>query len=194
MGCEDLVEFAFGFQDLAGRDLDVGGLALGAAERLVDHHPRMGQSGPLAVGPGREQHGAHRGGQPGADGPDVARDELHRVVDPQPCRDGTPRGVDVDLDILLGVDRLEEEQLRLDDIGGIVVDRGSEEDDAVHHQAGENIHRGDIQLALLDNRRRDIGRTDRLEIMQFQRTDPAMLSRVFFKFGHIFSIWFHSIP
>ena len=117
--------------------------------------------------------------------PHVAGHELHRIVDTQSGRDRTAGRIDVDLDILVGVDRLQEQQLGLDDIGGIVVNRCSEEDNAVHHQTRKDVHGGDIQLAFLDDRRRDIGRTDRLEIMQFQRADPAMLPGIFFKFRHI---------
>ena len=102
---------------------------------------------------------------------------------PRPAEtDPSARRVDVDLDILVGIDRLEEEQLGLDDVGGIVVDRRPEEDDAVHHQPRKDIHRGDVQLALLDDRRRDIGRAHRLEIVQAERTDPAVFPCVFFKF------------
>jgi hypothetical protein len=39
----DLVEPGPERQDLARLDLDIGGLALGAARGLVDHDPRIGQ-------------------------------------------------------------------------------------------------------------------------------------------------------
>jgi hypothetical protein len=43
-------------------DFDVGGLALGAAQRLVDHDARVGQRKALALGAGGQQEGAHAGG------------------------------------------------------------------------------------------------------------------------------------
>src|SRR2546427_74313 len=49
-------------QDLARLDLDVRGLTLRAARRLVDHDPRIRQRKPLAFGPGAQQQGPHRGG------------------------------------------------------------------------------------------------------------------------------------
>ena len=158
------------------------GIGPATAQRLVDHHPRMGQRRALALGAGSQEHGSHRGRQPGADGRHVGIDQLHRVINAQSGRNRPAGRVDVDLNVLLGIDRFEEQQLGLDDIGRVVVDRRAEEDDAVHHQARENVHRGDVQLTLLDDRRRHVGRAYRLEIVQFQRTDPAVVPCVFFKF------------
>lgn len=93
------------------------------------------------------------------------------------------RRIDVELDVLLRIGRFQEEQLRLDDVGRIVVDRRPEEDDAVHHQAGEDVHRGDVQLALLDDRGRHVVGDDGSEIVQPEAADAAMLDGVFFEFG-----------
>ena len=180
---EDLIQLAFGLQDFAGRDLDVRGLPLRPAQRLMDHHPRVRQRRTLALGARREQHGAHRSREARADGRHVGADQLHRVVDAQPGRDGPAGRVDIDLDVLLRIDRLEEQQLRLNDIGRIVVDRGAEEDDAVHHQTREDVHRGDVELPLLDDRRRDVCGARRAEIVQPERADAAVQPGVFFKFG-----------
>src|SRR6516164_313616 len=51
----DLVEPGPEPQDLARLDLDIGGLALGAARGLVDHDPRIGQRIALAPGAGSQQ-------------------------------------------------------------------------------------------------------------------------------------------
>ena len=142
----------------------------------------MGKRRTLALGARREQHGAHRSGQSRADGRHVGIDQLHRVINAQSGRNRTAGRVDIDLNVLFGIDRFEEQQLRLNDIGRVVVDRRAEEDDAVHHQPREDVHRGDIQLTLFDDRRRHVGAADRLEIVQFQRTDPAVFPCVFFKF------------
>jgi hypothetical protein len=48
-------------EDFAGVDLDVRGLALETAHRLVDHHARIGQAEALALLAGRQQEGAHAG-------------------------------------------------------------------------------------------------------------------------------------
>jgi hypothetical protein len=49
-----------------GVDLDVGRLALHAAQRLVDHDLRVGQREALALLAGRQQEGAHAGRHAGA--------------------------------------------------------------------------------------------------------------------------------
>src|SRR3546814_8095458 len=49
-------------QDFLGLDLDVGGHALGAARRLVNHDPRIVERDPHPRLAGAEQKGAHRGG------------------------------------------------------------------------------------------------------------------------------------
>ena len=80
----DLVGALADVEDLAGVDLDVGGLALEARRRLVDEDPAVGQREALALGPAGQQQRAHRHRDPDADGGDVGLDELHRVVDRQP--------------------------------------------------------------------------------------------------------------
>jgi len=49
-------------------DLNVGGLALGATQGLVDHDAAVGQRVALALVARGQQEGAHRGGQPHAHG------------------------------------------------------------------------------------------------------------------------------
>ena len=83
---QDLVEALLDALDLLGLDLDVGRLALRAAAGLVDHDAGVGQREALALGAGGQQHGAHGGGLPDADGAHVGLDELHGVVDRQAAR------------------------------------------------------------------------------------------------------------
>ncbi len=81
------------------------------ARRLVDHDPGVGQGVPLALGPGGQQHGAHRGALADAIGRHVAGDELHRVVDRHAGRDAAAGRIDVQVDVGLGIVRLQEQQL-----------------------------------------------------------------------------------
>ena len=110
------VHLAAEVEDLPGLDLDVGGGALGAARGLVDHDPRVGQGAPLALGAGRQQERAHRGGHAHADGVHRRPQVLHGVVDGHAGRDHAARRVDVEVDVLVGVVGLEEEQLGDDDV------------------------------------------------------------------------------
>lgn len=57
----DAVQLVLDGQDFPGMDGDIRSLALKAAQRLVDHHARVGKGKTLALGAGTEQEGAHRG-------------------------------------------------------------------------------------------------------------------------------------
>src|SRR5690606_11398445 len=76
---QDLVQALADGEDLPGVDLDVRGLALEAAQRLVDHHARMRQAVALARGAAGQQQGTHAAGLAYAVGGHVRLDELHGV-------------------------------------------------------------------------------------------------------------------
>jgi hypothetical protein len=78
---------------------------------------------------------------PHADRTDRRIEELHRVVDRHPRAHTAARGVDVDVDVALGIVRIEEQQLGNDDVGDIIVDRRAEENDAVHEEPREDVVR-----------------------------------------------------
>ena len=82
-------------------------------------------------------------------------------------------------------------QLRLDDIRRVVVDRYAQKDDAVHHQPREDVHRRDVHLPLLDDRRRNVFLRDRVEPVQLQAADPGVAGGVFleFAFTHSYSVF-----
>ena len=111
------------------------------APRLVDHDPGVGQRVPLARRARRQQNGGRGRGQADAQRPDVGPDVLHGVVDRQAGGRLAARGVDVELDVALGILRLEEQELRGDEIGDGGVDRRSEEDDAVPEQPRVDVVR-----------------------------------------------------
>ena len=49
----------FGAQDIFGVDFDIRGLALYAAQRLVNHNFAVGQGKPLPLGAGGKEEGPH---------------------------------------------------------------------------------------------------------------------------------------
>ena len=61
---QDAVQLLAHAQDLPGLDVDVGGLALHAAQRLVDHDARVGQREALALGARGEEQRAHQAAWP----------------------------------------------------------------------------------------------------------------------------------
>ena len=59
-----------------------GGRSFGTRKRLVNHHARIGQAESLAFRSRREENRSHTGALANTVGGDIARDELHRVIDP----------------------------------------------------------------------------------------------------------------
>lgn len=92
---------------------------------------RQGEA--LALGAAGEQELAHRGRHAHTDGDDVVRDELHGVVDGHAGRHGATGAVDVEVDVLLRLGG-QEQELRGDLVGDVIVDLLAEEDDALAEQ------------------------------------------------------------
>jgi hypothetical protein len=140
-------------EDLARMDLDVRGLALEPARRLVDQDARVGEGEALAPRAAREQQRAHAHRHAEADRLHLGRDELHGVVDRQAGVDRAAGRVDVQGDVLVGVLGLQVQQLRHHEVGDLLVDRLAEEDDALVEQAGVDVERPLSARALLDDHR-----------------------------------------
>jgi hypothetical protein len=140
-------------QDVLGMNFDVRRLALEAAERLVDHHVGIGQGDALALRPRREQERSHRRRHSDAQRRHVGLDELHRVVDRKARRDRAPRRVDVEVDVLVRVFRLEEQHLRNDQVRRCFVDRADEEHDPFLEQPRIDVVSALAAPALLDHHR-----------------------------------------
>src|SRR6185437_3049784 len=138
-------------QDLLGLDLDVAGLPLHPAERLVQEHPGVGQGEPLAPGPGGQQDGGGRCGLAEAEGGHVRLDVLHRVVDGEQRGDVAAGRVDVQVDVLVRLLRLQEQQLGAHQVGHGVVDGGAEEDDPFLQQPGVQVVRPLPAVGRLDH-------------------------------------------
>src|SRR4051794_33426028 len=114
------------------------------------------QRKPLALGPGRQQDRLHRGRLADADGLDVRFDELHGVVDGQPCSNRAARAVDIELDVLVGVLGLEEEHLGDRQVRYLIVNRRADEDDAVLEQARKDVVGALAPVGLLDHHRNQL--------------------------------------
>ena len=182
---DDFVELFFELYYLADGDFHVGGLSVGTAHGLVDHDAGVGECRAAPFLAGAEEDRGHGGGEAGADGGHLGLDELHGVVDAEAGVDGAAGGVEVDGNLAVGIHVLEEEELRLDDVGGVVVDGGAEEDDAVHHQAAEDVHLGDVELALFDDVGGERGVDGRGVLGEGGAADATVSGGVFFEFCHI---------
>ena len=94
-----------------------------------------------------------RGGLADAEGDDIVLDVLHGVVDGEAGGDGAAGRVDVELDVLLWVFAGEEEHLRDDQVGDVVVDRRAEEDDVVAQQTAVDVVGAFAPARLLEHHR-----------------------------------------
>jgi len=135
----DFVQAFFSAKNFLSLDADIGGLALGAAEGLMDHDPRVGQAVPFAFGARGEKDSSHASGLADAVGIHLAGDVLHGVINSEASGDITTRRVDIDTDVLLWVFHLEEEELGDDGIGHGVINGGADKDDAVFKEPGVDV-------------------------------------------------------
>ena len=94
----------------------------------MNHHTAMWQCRTLTFRACHQQNGGHRSSHTRTDGSDIAGDELHGIVDAQSCRHATAWRIQVDADILTGIDGVEIQQLSLQRIGCIVINLCTEED------------------------------------------------------------------
>src|SRR5215468_578913 len=136
---QDAVELLPHPEDLLGLDVDVRGLALHAAEGLMDHDACVGQGEALPLGAGAQQQRAHGGGLAHADGGDGRLHVLHGVIDGHARRHRPAGRVDVERDVLVRVLGLEEEHLGDDEVGDLVLDVRREEDDPLLEQTGKDV-------------------------------------------------------
>jgi hypothetical protein len=136
---KDVVELVLDAEDLGGLDLDVARLTLGSAQRLVDHDAGVRQGIPFSRRAGRQEHGTHAGRLPDTDGADIGLDVLHGVVDRHAGRHDPARTVDVDRNVLFGILGFEEEELGDDQVGQVILDATTDENDAVLEEPGINV-------------------------------------------------------
>src|ERR1700686_375853 len=162
---EAFVEATVNAEDLLRVDLNVGRLAAESTRRLMDEHSGVRKTETHARRAAGEQDGRHRGGDAHADGADARLDVLHGVVDGEPGIHRTPRRVDVQPDVLLGILAGEEEQLRHDDVGDLVVDGRPDEDDSVFEQPRVDVHPAFAPIRGLDDVRDQIGRIHTFSII-----------------------------
>ncbi|EKF42791.1 prolipoprotein diacylglyceryltransferase [Nitratireductor indicus C115] len=147
----DLVQPALQLDDILGMALDVGGLTLEAARRLMNHDARIGRRKAHILMAGAQKQRAHGGRLSDAQGRDRRTDELHRVVNRHARGDDTAGRIDVEGDLLLRVLRLEEEKLRADQRGHAVLYGTGQEDDALLQETRKDVVSPLAPVRLLDD-------------------------------------------
>src|SRR5438128_10815461 len=112
-------------------NLDVGCLAFSAAERLMDHDSRMRKRVAPPLLPGCEQERAHTRRLTKTKGRNRRLDEQHRVVDREARRYRATRRVDVEVDLFLWIFGFQEQELRGDQIGDVVINFAAKKNDSI---------------------------------------------------------------
>ena len=105
----------------------------------MNHDIGIGQGIAFAFSAPAEEQRSHAGRLADAISIHVASQELHRVIDRQAGSDAAAGGIDVEVDVLLGVGHLQKEQLRDNRVGHHIIDGRAQEHDPVHQQARINI-------------------------------------------------------
>lgn len=136
---KDFIEPLLCTKDFLGLNANIGRLALGSAQRLVNHDPGVGQAVSFPFCSGSKQNGSHAGGLSDAVGVHLTADVLHRVVNGQARGDVTAWGVNIDADVFFGVLHLQEEKLSDDRVGHAVINRRANEDNPIFEEAGVDI-------------------------------------------------------
>ena len=126
--------FALGVDELLGLDGDVCGGATDTCGGLVHHDAGVRQCVALALGAGGQQELAHGGCQTHAIGCDIAGRVHHGVVNRHACGDGASGAVDVQADVARGIFSTEQQDLSAQFVGDLVVNVGTEEDNAFFQQ------------------------------------------------------------
>ena len=112
--------------------LDVARLALGAARNLVNHDVGVGKRVAFPFVPCAEQHRRHARRDAHAIGIHITGDKLHGIVNSRAGRDRTSRrGIDVDVNVLLGILHLQKQHLVRHEISDMIVDGCADKNNAI---------------------------------------------------------------
>ena len=113
----------------------------------------MGEAASLALGAGSQQKGPHGSRQAHANGLHIRLDVLHGVEDPKPVVHRAPWGIDVHEDVLVGVLRLQEQELGDHPVGGFRGYGLTEKNDPFAQQARIDIKRAFAPTRLFNDDR-----------------------------------------
>ena len=105
----------------------------------MDHNPGVGQSKALALCARTEQQGAHARCHAHADRGHIGLNVLHGVIDGQSRIDYPTWAVYIQVDIFIRILGFQEQKLGNDQVGHMVIDGASQEDDAILEEPGVNV-------------------------------------------------------
>src|SRR5215469_271048 len=141
-------------QNFLGVQIDVGGLAPESTHpRLVDQYPRIGKRKAFFGSAANQQNRRDRSCLTHAGCNHVRLHELHRIVNCETRGDRAPRRINVQLNILFGVFRLQEKHLSCCQIGDMVINGCTDENNVLFQEARVNVVRALPSAGLFNNHR-----------------------------------------
>src|SRR5713226_5858066 len=147
-----LVDHAAHAQDFLGMQIDIGGLAAETGEPgLMNEDARVGQGEALFGRAASEKDGGDGGSLSDAGGNHVGFYKLHGVVDGETRGDGAAGGIDIELDVALGIFGLEEKHLGGGEVGDVIVNGRTYKNDVLFQEAGVNVVGTFAAAGLLDH-------------------------------------------
>ena len=105
----------------------------------MDHNFRVRKSHSLSLRSSGQEEGSHAGGKSYTNGRNIALDVLHGIVDGHACSHGTTGAVNIEMDILGRILRLQEQKLCDNQICGIIRNLLAQKNNPVLQQPGINI-------------------------------------------------------
>ncbi len=98
-------------------NLNIRRLSLSSAHWLMNQYFTVGQGKPFPFRTGSKEKCAHGCCHPDTNGGYIAFNVLHGIINGQPGRNGSPRAVDIQPDVLVRIGRLQIKKLCDDQIG-----------------------------------------------------------------------------
>src|SRR5690606_29936785 len=149
----ELVQTSADLENFLSLNMDVRSLALGTTTRLMNHDPGVGQAEAFAFGTGSQEEGAHTAGLTNAHGADIRLDKLHGVVNRHARGYGSTGRIDVQVNILVRVLRLQKQKLGHHQVSHIVLNGTHQENNPLFQQARVDVIGALTSCRLLDDHR-----------------------------------------
>lgn len=134
VGGNDFVQNVTVAEHFRSLDFDIADLTTNATHGLMHHHSAIRQAVPFAFGSADQQHGSTTARFTNAVRRDVARQDLHRVVDRERCCHAPAWRIDVEVNVFAAVFALQIQQLHDQFIGVAGMNFALQKNDAVFQQ------------------------------------------------------------
>src|ERR1700737_5053270 len=156
MGRQNVDQPALELEHPLDRSLHIAGSTLSPAGNLVNHDIRVWQSVAFSLSASRQQNGSHARRDTHTIGGNIAGHELHRIVNRETGGNGATRRINVKINITLRILHLQKQELGNNAVCYEIIDRSSDENDAIFEQSAINVIPSFLVAAPFDDCRRGV--------------------------------------